>query len=338
MTTISDDQLFTHASRAKGKVVVLTGGANGIGREAALAFAKYGAKVVIGDLDKASADGVVADIKKAGGEAVFSQCNVLDWDAQVDLFELAISKYGAVDIVVPNAGINEAADLARKVEIKDGRPVRPAMLTMQINLTAVLHTVHLGLHYMTQNRAPGDWKSIVLIGSMASWQAIPLAPQYSASKHAILGLMRSLHLTLAQDNIRLAVVHPWFAGASSLADTKILPVGVKVVLAGIPLTPVSRIAGAIVCAAVDPDPATAGCPYVLPDDGPVMRLDKEKLTLGVYKLLDERVQRIESFVESVKFTVATVADISRIFGKGLIVVPVVVLAIAVQRGLVTLPF
>jgi NAD(P)-dependent dehydrogenase (short-subunit alcohol dehydrogenase family) len=47
----------------------------------------------------------------------------------------------------------------------------------------------------------------------ASWQAIPRAPQYSASKHGVLGLMRALDPVVAADNIRIAAIHPWFAGA-----------------------------------------------------------------------------------------------------------------------------
>lgn len=124
---------------------------------------------------------------------------------------------------------------------------------------------------------------------------------YSASKHAILGVMRSLYLPCLQDGIRVAVIHPWFAGLSILAtkqrttklnliyaDTTILSTAVKVFLAGIPLTPVERVAGAIFYAASDPDMETSGCPWLLPDDGYVFRLDKEQLKEGVYKMIDER--------------------------------------------------
>jgi hypothetical protein len=61
---------------------------------------------------------------------------------------------------------------------------------------------------------------------------------------------------------------------------------------GMPLTPVERVAGAIFRAATDPEPATSGCPWVLPDDGPVLLLKKEILREGVYEMLNNRVRRI----------------------------------------------
>jgi hypothetical protein len=59
-----------------------------------------------------------------------------------------------------------------------------------------------------------------------------------------------------------------------------------------PLTPVARVAGAIFRAASDPDPTTSGCPWLLPDDGPVLLLEKESLREGVYTMLNDRVRRI----------------------------------------------
>jgi len=67
MSSIPDDRLFAHSDRVNGKVVVITGAANGIGKETALRFAHYGAKVVIADLDITGADKVVAEIEKADG-------------------------------------------------------------------------------------------------------------------------------------------------------------------------------------------------------------------------------------------------------------------------------
>ena len=81
-------------------------------------------------------------------------------------------------------------------------------------------------------------------------------------------------------------------------DTSILDLPVKLLLAGIPLTPVPRIAGAIFRAATDPDVATSGCPWVLPDDGPVIRVEKEALRAGVYEMLGRRIQRARRSVSA----------------------------------------
>jgi len=84
----------------KGKVALVTGAGGGLGRAYALLFAKYGAKVVVNDL--VNPDGVVDEIRKAGGEAVGNKANVTDGEAVV---KTAIDAYGRVDIVINNAGI-----------------------------------------------------------------------------------------------------------------------------------------------------------------------------------------------------------------------------------------
>ncbi|KZV62661.1 NAD(P)-binding protein [Peniophora sp. CONT] len=309
MTTIPDDQLYKNAARAKGRVVVITGGANGIGKETALTFAKHGAKVVIGDLDVSGGEAVVAEIKRKGGNAAFTRCDVLNWDNQVALFDLALSSFGSVDIVCAIAGLTETGNAAQgSLTFENGKPQPPQLKTLQVNLVGVFYTCHLAVYHLQQNRTANDCKSLILMGSMSSWQSIPGGPQYSASKHAVLGLMRSLHMTLEPERIRTAVVHPWFA------DTAIVPTVVKVALAGIPLTPVSRIAGAVFYAALDADASSDGAPWLLPDDGPVFLLPQEKLTTGVYGLINTRAERAKGVVQSAKLTVAFFRDIARIIG------------------------
>ena len=105
---------------------------------------------------------------------------------------------------------------------------------------------------------------------------------YSAAKHGVLGFMRSIYPSCLSQGIRVATIHPWFA------DTALVPTIVKVFLAGIPLTPIERVAGAIVYAATDPDMETSGCTWLLPDDGYVFRLEREQLKEGVYRLIDAR--------------------------------------------------
>jgi hypothetical protein len=192
--------------------------------------------------------------------------------------------------------------------------------------------------------------------------------------------MRALDPIVTADNIRIAAIHPWFAGiyhaplSPPLAlhadptrlrkDTAILGLPLKLMLAGIPLTPIPRIAGAIFRAATDPDLKTSGCPWVLPDDGPVIRVEKEALRAGVYKMLSDRVRRVSryvpilfclsvscasslmvfgpcfrSFATAVRDWLRLVRDLAHIFRPLLIVaVPVGGLAVAVSRGLITIPF
>ena len=122
--------------------------------------------------------------------------------------------------------------------------------------------------------------------------------------------MRSLDPFAASDDIRTACIHPWFTGkhCPSLSplisiifilslivicsETNIIDWKSRVLSVGMPMTPVERVAGAIFRAATDPDRATSGCPWMLPDDGPVLLLKKEVLREGVYELLNKRVSRI----------------------------------------------
>ncbi|KAH9055930.1 NAD(P)-binding protein [Lactarius vividus] len=291
-TPITDDELFTYAERVRGKVVVITGAASGIGKETALTFGRHGARVVIGDLDTVGAEAVADAIKEEGGTASFIKCNVVKWEDQVALFDLAVAQFGAVDIVIPNAGILENTEVCHgNVQFVDGKPVAPKLLTLEVNLIGLFYTVHLGMYYMKHNRTADSWKSLVMIGSVASWVGFFSAQQYTASKHAVLGLMRSLDPIIAGENIRTACIHPWFA------DTHIIDWKLK------------RIAGAVFRAATDPDPATSGCPWVLPDDGPVLLLKKEVLRSGVYEMLDNRVRRTLSLKKTVLFWLAVVRDL-----------------------------
>ncbi|KAI0261055.1 hypothetical protein BC834DRAFT_494233 [Gloeopeniophorella convolvens] len=307
-TAISDEELFAHAARAKGKVVVITGAAGGIGKQVALAFARHGAKIVIGDLDAAGAEDIVHRIQNDGGEAASMGCDVVNWDDQVALFELAVSRFGVVDVVIPNAGIADDEEVCSGgVKLTDGKLAKPKLLALQVNMNGVFYTAHLGVHYMKRNRTKGDWKALVMIGSMASWIGLPTGQQYTASKHAALGLMRALDPILALEDIRTACIHPWFA------DTNIVNTGMRLLLAGIPLAPVARIAGAIFRAATDPDMATSGCPWVLLDDGPVLLCEKETLREGVYAMFDARLRRGLSFRATVLFWIAFFRDLGHVF-------------------------
>lgn len=313
MAHVPDDVLFEHNSRVRDKAVVITGAANGIGKETAKRFASYGAKVVIGDRDTEGGKKTVQEIVADGGQAVFVKCDVLQWDDQVSMFETAISKYGSVDIVVPNAGVTETSKFGSVNFDKSGKPVKPNLLTLDINLTGVLYTVHLSLHYLKLNQKRNDLKSLILIGSVASWMPIPGGALYTASKHAVLGVMRSLHLPLELQGIRIGVIHPFFA------DTAIVPLPVKVILAGIPLTPVPRVAGAIFHAATNPDPETNGCAWLLLDNGPVFRVKPDEFKQGVYKMIDDRANGALKVAKGVAHYYRIGKELWRLLGKQVVV-------------------
>ncbi|KIY67236.1 NAD(P)-binding protein [Cylindrobasidium torrendii FP15055 ss-10] len=285
---VQDETLYSNAARANGKTVLITGAASGIGREAALAFAKYGAKIVIGDLNRQGGQTTVDAIVKAGGQATFKACNVTVWDDLVDLFEHGMKEYGAIDVVVANAGVNEIGNFTPARVDKNGRPQRPNLTTIDVNLIGAVHTAHLAQHYLLKGTTAsqlvdgGPLKSLVLMGSISSWQSIPGGPLYTVSKHGILGFAGSLAPVLSLMGIRVSSVYPFFV------DTGIVPLRVRVYLAGLPFTPIERVVGAIVCSATDARVDTNGSAWLLLNDGPVVAVPKESFKAGIYQALDKR--------------------------------------------------
>jgi NAD(P)-dependent dehydrogenase (short-subunit alcohol dehydrogenase family) len=102
----------------------------------------------------------------------------------------------------------------------------------------------------------------------------------------IIGLCRSLHDEFKAYNIRVATVCPWFT------DTNILPTSTRVILAGCAMTPIERVAGAILNAATDPDWTTNGATYTLPDEKEVFRISAQELAVGSYEILRDRIKSV----------------------------------------------
>jgi NAD(P)-dependent dehydrogenase (short-subunit alcohol dehydrogenase family) len=136
------------------------------------------------------------------------------------------------------------------------------------------------------------------------------APQYTASKHAVLGLMRAIAWPNAKLGIKVAAVTPWFVGAYTTlvvrlvfmllmeyrppTATGILAPSTRALLSGLPLAPVDRVAGAIVYAATEPDvPETGGCVYALIDGkSAVTRFPKTSTVPGIYGELEARIDAL----------------------------------------------
>ncbi|KAL1745664.1 hypothetical protein HDZ31DRAFT_35824 [Schizophyllum fasciatum] len=314
MTAIQDSDLLAYVERLRDKVLVITGGANGIGKQTVLEAAKYGAKIVIGDRDRASAQDVANTIVRAGGQAYAAACDVTDYAQQTAVFELALERFGSVDIVVACAGVTEMGGFDRIKTDAKGRPLPPNLATLDVDLIGSLYTAHLAIHYLQLKRADyTSLKSLVILGSIASWQAIPGGPLYTASKHALFGVLRSLHPTLQVNNIRISCVQPFFA------DTAIVPSYVKAFLAGIPLTPVPRVAATILHSAADPREDTNGCAWALLDDGPVIRVNEGQFKLGVYGELDKRFNALNNGVKGAVYVKRIFQDLFRVLGKPLVV-------------------
>lgn len=135
--------------------------------------------------------------------------SVLVWQDQVDLFRKTAEKYGRIDIVLANAGVDEVLEDVFVDSLTDsGQLEEPSLIVLDINLRGAIYTAKLALSYFRKRKTKG---SLVLTGSAASYLDTPGIPVYNASKHVVLGLMRSLRDTLTEEGlIRANIVAPWF--------------------------------------------------------------------------------------------------------------------------------
>ena len=225
------------------KTILITGGASGFGRAWFKKWAAVGAAVIIGDINVKEGDQLVRDVKKETGNSNlhFFYCDVTDWQSQVQFFKDAVrmSPHGGIDTVIANAGILDREDSIQKPEALDAaEPPAPRLAVLDVNLTGVVYTVHLALFYLARN--PGSFPSspdsspvhrprdrhLLLVSSMAGILPLPGNTLYSASKHAVVGLFRTLRTSTSVHGIRVNMLCPYFV------DTPMFPAIGRVILGG----------------------------------------------------------------------------------------------------------
>jgi cyclopentanol dehydrogenase len=184
--------------RLSGKVVLISGGARGMGAAEARLFAREGAKIVIGDLLEAEGKGVQAEIERAGGQALFTRLDVTREDEWQRAVELATSRFGALNVLVNNAGIGAASKIENTTE-------QAWDTVMAVNAKGVFLGTKAAIPAM--RRAGGG--SIVNISSQLGLVGMDdSSPQYTASKGAVRLLTKTTALQYARDRIRCNSVHP----------------------------------------------------------------------------------------------------------------------------------
>jgi NAD(P)-dependent dehydrogenase (short-subunit alcohol dehydrogenase family) len=185
-----------------GAVMVITGGARGIGAATARLAVQNGCRVVIADIDKASADATVAELVGLGGEAVFVECDLTDVDAIERLVTQTVEAFGGIDVVFNNAGVAEAM-LTDKLTLED-LPLDVWDKVFAINVKAPFLLARFAYPHLKRS----DRAAIVNVGSVGSVSAFPNTLAYGASKGAVALLTKNLALELSDDGIRVNAVCP----------------------------------------------------------------------------------------------------------------------------------
>jgi len=194
--------------RLKDKVAIITGGGSGIGRATAELFAREGAGVVVADYNADAGQEAVQAIQDTGGDAVFVQVDVSDWDQVQNMVQAALDAYSGVDILFNNAGVLIFGTILDTDEASWNR-------LMSINLTGVFLCSKAVLPHMISR---GGGSIINASSSTGAHDAAGNSAAYVASKGGVALLTKAMAIDHAGDNVRVNAVAPGPTDTPMLAD------------------------------------------------------------------------------------------------------------------------
>jgi NAD(P)-dependent dehydrogenase (short-subunit alcohol dehydrogenase family) len=237
------------------KTILVTGAARGMGQAQALRLAAEGANVVA--LDVGSLEETAAGLKEVGGRFTTEVVDVRDADRLVSIADEALEAYGGIDAAITNAGVMRFGGPAWEANPEEWQE------QIDINLTGVLNTVKAVVPSMIEREAG----SFIMIASGAAIAPEPGAAGYGASKHGVIGLMRTLALEAGPHKVRVNAICPGLVLTPMLDDKsffeahypddpgaglrKIADFGRKVNVLPIPWLEVDDIANAVLFLASD---------------------------------------------------------------------------------------
>ena len=210
-------------ARFDGKVAFVTGAARGQGRAHAVRLASEGADIIAGDicekLDTINYEGSTPDdlaetkrlVEGHGRRIVAEQMDVRDLDSVERLVQKGVAELGRLDIVVANAGVL-GAGWTWEISPEQWRQV------IDINLTGVWHTVRATVPIMIKQ---GQGGSIILTSSTAGLSGQPFTAHYTASKHGVVGLCKTLANELGEHDIRVNTIHPAGVRTKMVEETEL---------------------------------------------------------------------------------------------------------------------
>lgn len=233
----ANDMNFNQLFDLKNKVAIVTGGANGIGKAAALRLAQAGAAIVIADLKLEDATKTIEEIHQIGVKALAVECNVLKDEDLVSLVETTVKEFGGIHILINNAGGGGGGrENPFKISVNDFRR------DFELNVFSAWRLCQLCVPYMKK----AGYGSIVITTSMSSVNASPNMSGYGASKAAV----NHMAANLAQDfgpEVRINAVGPGATRTAALESVLTPEIETKM-LAHTPIKRLGKaedIAGAI---------------------------------------------------------------------------------------------
>jgi NAD(P)-dependent dehydrogenase (short-subunit alcohol dehydrogenase family) len=185
------------------QVAVITGGANGLGEGIAMALARYGAHIVIADVDVENGERVASAIRALGRKALLIKTDCTDTDAIRSMVAQAAEHFGAIDILVNNVGGSRQIGFMEQSERSWRRHI-------DLNLVSMLAATHAVVPTMAAGKRGG---TIINISSSEGLRAAPGYAVYAACKAGMVSFTRSMSLELSQHSIRV------FALAPDMLDT-----------------------------------------------------------------------------------------------------------------------
>lgn len=188
------------------RTMLVTGGGIGIGRAAALAFARAGYHVVVTDILQAEGSELVSTIRSAGGTATFMAMDVRSTERVDEVIAAVNAERGAIDVLVLNAGI------AHKVPLEALDDARWDH-TVDIDLKGMFRVARAALPAMRQRRSGAIVCLTSLMGLAWGWRE---HVHYSAAKSGVIGLMRGLAAEVAEDGVRVNAVSPGYVRTAQL--------------------------------------------------------------------------------------------------------------------------
>lgn len=197
-------------SRFQGLTVLVTGATGGFGRRTAERFAAEGARLVLSDLDESSLTEFAASLQT---EVATLAGNIADETLSESLVELAVKRFGSLDIAINNAGVAQSFVKLPLVPSDEARRI------IDIDLLGVFYAMKHQIPVMEkQNRENGHGGTIVNIASVAGLAGAPRLSVYAAAKHGVMGLTRSAAAEYASKGIRVNAVCPSYARTNMVGD------------------------------------------------------------------------------------------------------------------------